>query len=132
MLPLNYLVEYVIRISVVLIAVCHIGFWGIALSYYASNIFGNISRLVKLLKHTGVRFRPFSMAISPILYAFLTMSAADLIFRLFSVKAESIFTMSVYVIIWLGLYGGVYILSHILTPVDFRGRFFVHNRQMSV
>lgn len=128
---INYLVEYVIRISVVLIAVCHIGFWGIALSYYASNIFGNISRLVKLLKHTGVRFRPFSMAISPILYAFLTMSAADLIFRLFSVKAESIFTMSVYVIIWLALYGGVYILSHILTPVDFRGRIFVHNRQTS-
>lgn len=128
---INYFAEYVIRISIVLVAVSHIGFWGIALSYYASNIFGNISRIVRLLKHTGVRFRLFSMAISPILYAFLTMSAADLIFRLFSVKAESIFTMSVYVIIWLGLYGGVYILSHILTPVDFRNKLFVHNRQTS-
>ena len=38
----NYLAEYVIRIAAVLILVPVIGFWGIAVSYYASNIFGNI------------------------------------------------------------------------------------------
>lgn len=129
---MNYLAEYVIRISVVLIAVPQLGFAGIALSYYASNIFGNIMRLIKLLKHTGVNFRLFSMALSPILYAFLTMSAADASFRLLDVNADTVFSMAVYVILWLILYGGVYILSHILTPVEKRSVFIVQNRQRSM
>ncbi len=55
---LNYLAEYVIRISVVLIFVPLMGFYGIVLSYYASNICGNVSRLVMVAKRTGLW--PFS------------------------------------------------------------------------
>ncbi len=129
---MNYLAEYIIRISIVLVAVPQIGFAGIALSYYASNIFGNIMRLIKLLKHTGVSFGLFSMALSPILYTFLTMSAVDIVFRMLSIRFENIFSMAVYVILWLVLYGGVYILSHILTPVEKRSVFIVQNYQREV
>lgn len=129
---MNYLAEYVIRISIVLIAVSHLGFWGIALSYYASNIFGNISRLVRLLRHTGVRFRPFSMAISPIMYTFLTMSAADILYRLLDIRAEKVVSIAGYIVIWLLLYGGVYITAHMLTPENVRNKFFVQNEQRSM
>ncbi len=124
---LNYLAEYVIRISIVLVAVPQIGFAGIALSYYASNIFGNVMRLIKLLRHTKVKFRLFSMALSPIVYAFFTMSAVDIIFRIFSISCNNIVSMVLYVILWLALYGGVYILSHILTSVENRSVSIVHN-----
>ncbi len=56
---MNYLAEYVIRISIVLIFVYKIGFSGIILSYYASNIFGNTARLVKVIKYTGTTVRDF-------------------------------------------------------------------------
>ncbi|MBR5512360.1 MAG: oligosaccharide flippase family protein [Ruminococcus sp.] len=124
---LNYLAEYVIRISIVLVTVPQIGFAGIALSYYASNIIGNTLRLIKLIRHTKVKFRLFSMLLSPIIYAFLTMSVSDIIFRLFSITCGNAFTISLYLIIWLTLFGGVYILSHILTSVENKKLFIVHN-----
>lgn len=49
----NYLAEYVIRISVVLICIPIWGFYGIVLSYYMSNVFGNCNRLRVTLKITG-------------------------------------------------------------------------------
>lgn len=57
---MNYLVEYVIRISAVLIFVHQLGFTGIIISYYASNIFGNTARLVKVIRYTGTTVRDFS------------------------------------------------------------------------
>lgn len=56
---MNYLAEYVIRISIVLIFVSHLGFTGIIISYYASNVFGNISRLVKVIRYTETSLRDF-------------------------------------------------------------------------
>ena len=123
----NYLAEYVIRISIVLVAVPQIGFAGIALSYYASNIFGNIMRLVKLLRYTGVRFRVFSMVVSPVMYAFFTMSAVELLFRVVYAAADTVVSMVIFFIIWLILYGGVYILSHILTSVEKMEKTVVQN-----
>ena len=52
---LNYLAEYTIRISVLLICVPLFGFYGIVASYLASNIIGNISRLIMIIKTTGLR-----------------------------------------------------------------------------
>ncbi len=42
---LNYLVEYVLRIFLVLVCIPKLGFLGVVLSYYGSNVFGNLSRL---------------------------------------------------------------------------------------
>jgi stage V sporulation protein B len=49
----NYLCEYTVRISVVLIAVPRMGFYGVLLSYYASNLFGNSMRIWKVHCLTG-------------------------------------------------------------------------------
>ena len=78
---LNYLCEYTVRISVVLIFVPRVGFWGIAASYYASNIAGNCSRFVKLVRSSGMELRPFRTMIAPLIYVLLTMGTAELLVR---------------------------------------------------
>ncbi|MBQ8688340.1 MAG: polysaccharide biosynthesis C-terminal domain-containing protein [Ruminococcus sp.] len=47
---LNYLGEYAVRISAVLILIPLFGFYGIVVSYYASNICGNCIRLWKVFR----------------------------------------------------------------------------------
>lgn len=78
---LNYLCEYAVRISVVLIFVPRVGFWGIAASYYASNIAGNCSRFIKLVRSSGMELRPFRTMIAPLIYVLLTMGTAELLVR---------------------------------------------------
>ena len=51
---MNYLAEYAVRISVVLVCIPLMGFYGIVLSYYLSNILGNSMRLWEVLKITGL------------------------------------------------------------------------------
>lgn len=53
---LNSAVEYVIRISCVLVFVPLTGFPGILISYFASNITCNIVRIVAVVKAAGLRF----------------------------------------------------------------------------
>lgn len=52
---LNYLAEYIVRISVLLICVPMFGFYGIAASYLACNLSGNIVRLYFVLRKTGLK-----------------------------------------------------------------------------
>jgi stage V sporulation protein B len=57
---INYVAEYVIRISTLLICVPMFHFYGIVVSYYVSNIVGNISRAYKVYRlladrHTDVK-----------------------------------------------------------------------------
>ena len=56
---MNYLAEYVIRISAVLIFVPRLGFTGIIISYYSSNVFGNIARFIKVIRYTGTTVHDF-------------------------------------------------------------------------
>ena len=49
----NYLAEYMIRISVLLICVPVFGFYGILASYYASNVIGNLVRLWMVRRLAG-------------------------------------------------------------------------------
>lgn len=101
---LNYFAEYVIRISAVLILVPRIGFYGIAVSYYASNIYGNTMRLIKVMKYTGARFRPVKSIVIPVIYAFLTMNFPEML-MVRSMKLElDLQNVIIYSILWLGLY----------------------------
>ena len=52
---LNYLAEYVVRISVLLICVPMFGFYGIVASYMACNLSGNSVRLFFVLRATGLK-----------------------------------------------------------------------------
>lgn len=97
---LNYLAEYAVRISVVLIFVPKFGFYGIVASYYASNIIGNCSRFIKVLKHTGVKLNIFKLVAVPIIYAFLTMGATELVMRIVWASGRSICEMIIFTLVW--------------------------------
>ena len=97
---LNYLAEYVIRIVIVLIFVPRISFYGIVISYYASNVFGNCMRFVKVMKFSGTEFRPLSTVIVPVLYSFLTASAVELTARILNFDGNSIPEMVLFVLVW--------------------------------
>lgn len=97
---LNYLCEYAVRISTVLILVPRIGFWGIAASYYASNVMGNCLRYAKLVKTVGMEFRPVRNIAVPVLYAFLTMSAAELLVRLLPGSSDTLCKAVIMTLIW--------------------------------
>lgn len=47
---INYIAEYIIRISTLLICVPLFHFYGIVVSYYVSNIVGNVSRIIMVCK----------------------------------------------------------------------------------
>ena len=69
---LNYLVEYIIRISVLLICVPLIGFYGIIISYFASNIICNISRIIIITKTTNYIFNSVDLILVPAFSAVLS------------------------------------------------------------
>ncbi len=124
---LNYLAEYVIRISIVLILVPHIGFYGIAFSYYASNIFGNVMRLIKIMKSTETCFKPIRMIVYPAVCSFLTMNGAELLTKLYTGDKDGIVYIVMFTAIWILLYGGLFL--------SFRnkksGKLFVGNAQQT-
>ena len=83
---LNYIAEYIIRISVLLISVPVLGFYGLVLSYYSSNIICNAARIVIAVKTTGFRFKPFSLIVKPVFSIVFATQAARLIMLLFNGK----------------------------------------------
>ncbi|MDD6098775.1 MAG: polysaccharide biosynthesis C-terminal domain-containing protein [Oscillospiraceae bacterium] len=109
---LNYLAEYAVRISVVLIFVPHFGFYGIAASYYTSNVIGNCSRLIKVLRHTGVKLHFFRSVLLPVIYAFLTMGASELLTRIIGADGESIPEIILFSVLWATGYFAFSMLSH--------------------
>lgn len=106
---LNYLAEYAVRISVVLIFVPKFGFYGIVASYYASNIIGNCARFVKIMKYTETPFKPFKIIAVPIIYAFLTMGTVELITHIIRIDGNTVPEMIVFGILWGMAYFGMFV-----------------------
>lgn len=75
---LNYLVEYTIRISVLLICVPLFGFYGIVMSYLASNIICNTSRIIKIVRVTGIKFSFSDNIITPVISAVCSMQLVSI------------------------------------------------------
>ena len=107
---LNYLAEYAVRISIVLIAVPHFGFIGIAASYYASNVIGNISRCIKLSRASGCGLHPVRNVLIPAVYTFMTMCAAELIVRTVSGGTGTIPQAVFMTLLWGCGYAGIFVL----------------------
>lgn len=101
---LNYLAEYAIRITIVLIFVPKFGLYGVAASYYTSNVFGNCSRFIKILRVTGVHFRPIRTIGLPVLYSWLTMKTLELLMRPILSGSVTIPTMAVFTVLWVVCY----------------------------
>lgn len=104
---LNYLAEYAVRISVVLIFVPRFGLYGVAASYYTSNVFGNCSRFIKLWRTSKMKFGVIRSVILPVLYAFMTMAGVEILMRPLAVHAENVLYTAVYILLWLALYSAV-------------------------
>lgn len=66
---LNSLAEYILRISAVLICIPIMGFGGIIVSYFVSNIACNISRIHAVLKATELEFSFTEMILIPLFSA---------------------------------------------------------------
>ena len=105
---LNYLAEYAVRISVVLILVPKLGFYGIVASYYSSNIIGNCARFIKVMKHTGTPFKPFRIIAVPVIYSFLTMGTVELLIRILGGGDNTILEIIIFVIPWGVMYFGIF------------------------
>ena len=95
----NYLAEYIIRIGTVLILVPRMGFWGIAVSYYASNIFGNTSRFIMVIRNTGARAALFGTVLLPVPVAFVTSWAGELA-RFTGAEEGKVPFMLIYTVLW--------------------------------
>jgi stage V sporulation protein B len=63
----NSLFEYVIRIGTVIIATRFLGFYGVLLSYYASNIISNVVRVIKVCSTVKLKFNLLEYIAKPIL-----------------------------------------------------------------
>lgn len=105
---MNYLVEYVIRIAAVLILIPHIGFYGVVISYYASNVIGNCSRFIKVTKVTGARRALCGTILMPLLLAGATSTVGELYLKLSETGEKTVFVMLVYTFLWGAAYFSVF------------------------
>ena len=67
----NSFFEYAARIACVIIFVEQIGFGGVIVSYYASNVISNIARIIKVCKECGLSFDPMRYCVKPLISGFL-------------------------------------------------------------
>ena len=92
-----------------LIFVPKFGLYGVVASYYASNIIGNCSRFVRLLRVSGTKMRHVHTLVMPLVFVFLTMGTSDLIFRIFPMGNTNVFYMVIFTAVWGIIYGGIII-----------------------
>ncbi|MDR0943915.1 MAG: oligosaccharide flippase family protein [Ruminococcus sp.] len=86
----NSLFEYIIRIGTVIIATRFLGFGGVLLSYYLSNIVSNIVRIIKVCRTVDLKFEIVEYILKPVLAAaFCTMTAKAFSKILFTEKLFS-------------------------------------------
>lgn len=102
---LNYLAEYAVRISAVLVFVPMIGFYGIVVSYYASNVFGNCMRLIKTFKITELFSCWKELIVYPLLSAAAAFYLPYTIFHLFGIDpCETLLLTTSYLLASTGIY----------------------------
>ncbi len=104
---LNYLCEYAVRISIVLVCIPLMGFYGIVLSYYASNILGNTARLIVVFRRTGMRFDAVRLVMIPLFAAVVSTQVSRAGFLLLRAEPGSgILAMLLYTLLCGSLYAG--------------------------
>lgn len=81
---LNSLCEYAIRIVCVIVFVHLYGFTGVLISYYASNVYSNIVRIIFVFKVTEIRFEVFTYIVKPFIMCFFCCQLSSALTRLIS------------------------------------------------
>lgn len=102
---LNYLAEYIIRISAVLVCIPLFGFYGIVISYYASNVCGNLARLWMVTKKTDLRPQWERVLGIPVFAAVFSIQILNLVFTLLGLDAHgALWQMIAYGAVCTGVY----------------------------
>ncbi len=103
----NSLCEYIIRIICVIIFVKLYGFAGVLISYYASNIYSNIVRIVFVCRTAKVPFDIFGYIIRPFVMCFFccqfAMAAAKFM-KFSSVLFETVIYLCIAAIVFIIMY----------------------------
>ncbi len=81
---INSAAEYIIRISAVLIFVRIIGFYGVIVSYFLSNIICNIIRIIALMKLTGLSFDFVGNILIPSFSGIVSIKLSHILYSVFS------------------------------------------------
>lgn len=102
---LNYIAEYLIRISVLLICVPLFGFYGLLVSYYASNVVGNCVRLFAVARVCPAQLRWKQLIFPPLFSALLTWQISALLFHIPLLQGLS---PLVRLVLFAGVGGGMY------------------------
>ena len=114
----NYLAEYTIRISVLLICVPLFGFYGIVASYLASNIICNISRIIMIIKVTGAKFRFRNIILKPLFSLVFSMQFTMLAEKLLKIDRVS---KSVNALVFVAVSGILYIFVYkVVVQLEYR------------
>lgn len=86
---LNYLAEYTVRISVLLICVPLFGFYGIIASYLACNLTGNAVRMFFVFRATGLRPDWKRILLLPMFALLIAWQCTALLLYLFDTQSYS-------------------------------------------
>ncbi len=118
----NYIVEYIVRISTLLVCVPLMSFYGIIISYYSSNIVGNISRIVMLYKKTHFEIKFSEIILKPVFASLVSWQISKAVS---SIIPDSIISIVVYIIVCaITYYGIIY-----TTGNDYiKGKLFLTNK----
>lgn len=79
---INSVCEYIIRIICVIVFVNLFGFTGVLISYYASNIYSNIIRIVVVCKTAKVHFNIRLFVLIPFIYSTASCVTASAVIKL--------------------------------------------------
>ncbi|MCM1024599.1 MAG: oligosaccharide flippase family protein [Prevotella sp.] len=104
---LNSLCEYAIRIVCVMVFVRLYGFAGVLISYYASNVYSNIVRVVFVFRAANIRFDPFAYIVKPFAMCFFCCQLTSALTKLTecsSLILETVIYLSMAGIIFVMLY----------------------------
>lgn len=102
---LNYLAEYIVRISVLLICVPLMGFYGIAVSYYMSNIACNIARIIVISKTYDIRFTFSGYLLTPLISIIVSWQISSMLRAVLHLDSlHIILQIASYIIISLSVY----------------------------
>ncbi len=76
----NYLAEYVVRISLLLVCVPLMGFSGVIISYAFSNICGNFARIVMLNMNKAMSIKPLEYIVLPLALSLMSVGLTNAVF----------------------------------------------------
>lgn len=108
---INSLCEYIIRIICVIVFVHFYGFTGVLISYYASNVYSNIVRIIVVCKTAELKFNVTDFILIPLLTSIFCCQVAKTISMIFT-TSKLLWNTVIYICIAAILFVAIYELCN--------------------